>query len=113
LEVITIQEIELHRFKKYRNKAISTPNGFCLLAGSNNSGKSTFMQAFALWEFCKNLIKLEHGDSGLLNAHLGKKQGVGVNSEDFLPLNIPSLKHLWTNLKVMKWSSKIGHSFVA
>lgn len=100
MEVITIQEIELHRFKKYRNKTISTPNGFCLLAGSNNSGKSTFMQAFALWEFCKNLIKLEHGDSGLLNSHLGKKQGVGVNSEDFLPLNIPSLKHLWTNLKV-------------
>lgn len=100
MEVITIQEIDLHRFKRYRNKTISTPNGFCLLAGSNNSGKSTFMQAFALWEFCKNLIKLEHGDSGLLNEHIGKKQGVGVNIEDFLPLNIPSLKHLWTNLRI-------------
>ncbi|MDO6680160.1 AAA family ATPase [Shewanella sp. 4_MG-2023] len=100
MKVITIQEIELHRFKRYRNKTIGTPDGFCLLAGSNNSGKSTFMQAFALWEFCKNLIKLEHGDGGLLNDHLGKKQGVGVNGEDFLPLNIPSLKHLWTNLKV-------------
>ena len=100
MEVITIKEIELHRFKKYRNKTIATPDGFCLLAGSNNSGKSTFMQAFALWEFCKNLIKLEHGSNGLLNDYLGKKQGVGVNGEDFLPLNIPSLKHLWTNLKV-------------
>ncbi len=100
MEVITIKEIELHRFKKYRNKTIATPDGFCLLAGSNNSGKSTFMQAFALWEFCKNLIKLEHGSNGLLNEFLGKKQGVGVNGEDFLPLNIPSLKHLWTNLKI-------------
>ena len=100
METIIINEIELHRFKKYKEKTISTPDGFCLLAGGNNSGKSTFIQAFALWEFCKNLIKLEHGSKGLLNEFLGKKQGVGVNGEDFLPLNIPSLKHLWTNLKI-------------
>jgi hypothetical protein len=100
LETIIIKEIELHRFKKYKEKTIPTPDGFCLLAGGNNSGKSTFIQAFALWEFCKNLIKLEHGSKGLLDEFLGKKQGVGVNGEDFLPLNIPSLKHLWTNLKI-------------
>lgn len=100
METIVIKEIELHRFKRYRDKTISTPDGFCLLAGSNNSGKSTFMQAFALWEFCKSVINLEHGLNGLLNDHIGKKQGVGINGEDFLPLNIPSLKHLWTNLKI-------------
>lgn len=100
METIIIKEIELHRFKRYRDKTISTPEGFCLLAGSNNSGKSTFMQAFALWEFCKSVINLEHGLKGLLNEHIGKKQGVGINGEDFLPINIPSLKHLWTNLKI-------------
>ncbi|MBS0298572.1 MAG: AAA family ATPase [Proteobacteria bacterium] len=100
METTIIKEIELHRFKRYRDKTISTPEGFCLLAGSNNSGKSTFMQAFALWEFCKSVIYLEHGLNGLLNEYIGKKQGVGVNGEDFLPLNIPSLKHLWTNLKI-------------
>lgn len=100
MEIIVIKEIELHRFKRYRDKTISTPEGFCLLAGSNNSGKSTFMQAFALWEFCKSVINLEYGLNGLLNDHIGKKQGVGINGEDFLPLNIPSLKHLWTNLKI-------------
>ncbi|MDO9177455.1 MAG: AAA family ATPase [Agitococcus sp.] len=100
METIIIKEIELHRFKRYREKTILTPEGFCLLAGSNNSGKSTFMQAFALWEFCKSVIKLEHGFNGLLNEYIGKKQGVGINGEDFLPLNIPSLKHLWTNLQI-------------
>lgn len=100
MEVLKIKEIELHRFKQYRDKTIPTPDGFCLLAGSNNSGKSTFMQAFALWEFCKSVIQLEHGSNGLLNEFIGKKQGVGINGEDFLPLNIPSLKHLWTNLKI-------------
>lgn len=101
MEVITIKEIELHRFKRYRNKTIATPDAFCLLAGSNNSGKSTFMQAFALWHLCKNLIKLEHGFKGLLNDDLGKKQGAGVTGEDFLPLNIPSQNTYGLTLKLI------------
>ena len=109
MEKISIKEIELHRFKRYREKTIEAPDGFCLLAGSNNSGKSTFMQAFALWEFCKSIIQLEQGLDGLLNEHIGKKQGVGVNGEDFLPLNIPSLKHLWTNLRIAPEADSSGN----
>lgn len=85
------------------------PEGFCLLAGSNNSGKSTFMQAFALWEFCKSVIYIEQGIAGLLSENIGKKQGVGVNGEDFLPLNVPSLKHLWTNLRISPEDDKKGN----
>ncbi|OOZ39329.1 hypothetical protein BOW53_12025 [Solemya pervernicosa gill symbiont] len=95
-----VKEIVLHRFKQYRDKKISPPDSFCLLAGSNNSGKSSFMQAFALWEYCKSVIEYEFGSDGLINDFIGKKQGVGISSEDFLPINIPSLKHLWTNLRV-------------
>lgn len=58
------------------------------------------MQAFALWEYCKSVIEYEFGRDGLINDLIGKKQGVGINGEDFLPLNLPSLKHLWTNLKI-------------
>lgn len=112
MEKLSIKEIELHRFKRYKQKIIETPDGFCLLAGSNNSGKSTFMQAFALWEFCKSVIQLEQGIDGLLNENLGKKQGVGVNGEDFLPLNLPSLKHLWTNLKIAPEEDSQGNKEV-
>ncbi|ABO24140.1 AAA ATPase [Shewanella loihica PV-4] len=108
LDKLTINEIELHRFKRYRQKTIKTPDGFCLLAGSNNSGKSTFMQAFALWEFCKSVIQLEQGDDALIDENIGKKQGVGVNGEDFLPISIPSLKHLWTNLRVTREKDNKG-----
>ena len=100
LDKLIINEIELHRFKRYKQSTIKTPEGFCLLAGSNNSGKSTFMQAFALWEFCKSVVQLEQGIDSLLHENVGKRQGVGVNGEDFLPINIPSLKHLWTNLRI-------------
>lgn len=97
---LAVEKIVLHRFKQYRDKTISPPKGFCLLAGTNNSGKSSFMQAFALWEYCKSVIEYEYGRGGLYMENIGKKQGVGINGEDFLPLNLPSLKHLWTNLRV-------------
>lgn len=57
------------------------------------------MQAFAIWEFCKYVISIERGEGALLQDGLGG-QGIGISSEDFLPINLPSLKHLWTNLRV-------------
>lgn len=100
MEKIIVKEVEIHRFKRYRDKTIHIPEGFCLLAGSNNSGKSSFLQACAIWEFCKSVIQLEQGIETFYEVNIGKKQGVGINSDDFLPINVPSLKHLWTNLKV-------------
>ncbi|MGE6133212.1 AAA family ATPase [Aeromonas salmonicida] len=93
-----LQSIILHKFKRYGDKTVLIPSGYTLLAGGNNSGKSTFMQAFALWEFCKSVIVIEKGREAL-NQNLLGGQGVGVSAEDFLPMNLPSLKHLWTNLK--------------
>ncbi|MBY7833184.1 AAA family ATPase [Vibrio fluvialis] len=96
---LKVTNIYLHRFKRYKDKVFDLPEGFCLLAGGNNSGKSSFMQAFALWEFCKSIITIEKGDDAIYKNSKKSRQGVGINGEDFLPLNIPSLKHLWTNLK--------------
>lgn len=100
MKKIIVKEVEVHRFKRYRDKTIHIPEGFCLLAGSNNSGKSSFLQACAIWEFCKSVIQLEQGIETFYSTNIGKRQGVGINSDDFLPINVPSLKHLWTNLKV-------------
>ncbi|PML31048.1 hypothetical protein BCT56_10780 [Vibrio lentus] len=105
-----VTQIQLHRFKRYKEHTFSLPEGFCLLAGGNNSGKSSFMQAFAVWEFCKSIVVLEQGIDSLLPQNIGKRQGVGVNAEDFLPINLPSLKHLWTNLKVNIENEKDGYT---
>ncbi|WP_323968784.1 ATP-dependent nuclease [Aeromonas veronii] len=96
---LIVKSISLHRFKKYRDTKVDIPVGYTLLAGENNSGKSSFMQAFAIWEFCKYVISIERGEKALLQDGLGG-QGIGISSEDFLPINLPSLKHLWTNLRV-------------
>ena len=30
------------------------------------------------------------------------RQGIGLGDDEFSPINVPSLKHLWTNLKSQK-----------
>lgn len=68
------------------------------MAGGNNAGKSTTLHAIAVWEFCRLAILMERGPTGLEPRSLAK-QGLGIGDEEFSPINIPSLKHLWTNLK--------------
>lgn len=44
---------------------------------------------------------MERGEEGLLPAATDR-QGFGLGDEQFSPINVPSLKHLWTNLKSAK-----------
>lgn len=101
-----IKKIKLQKFKKVKNKTFDLKTtGISIVAGANNSGKSTILQALAVWEFCKTIIMLEKGKSSLLPG--SNSQGVGLSVDDFLPLAVPSLKHLWTNLKTQKETTDV------
>ena len=96
-----IKKIELTKFKKYKRQTIYLrPKGITILAGGNNSGKSTLLHSIAVWEFSKLILELEKGKQSLLQNN--KEQGLGISADEFLPIAIPSLKHLWTNLKTRK-----------
>ncbi|WP_457616657.1 AAA family ATPase [Lutibacter sp.] len=96
-----IKKIELKKFKKYKNQIIHLRSkGITILAGGNNSGKSTLLHAIAVWEFSKLILELEKGKKALLAD--SKEQGLGISADEFLPIAIPTLKHLWTNLKTQK-----------
>jgi predicted ATP-dependent endonuclease of OLD family len=95
--VKVIEKIELKNFKKFKQETIELkPQGLSLLAGANNSGKSTLLQALAVWDFCITVLKNEKGATALTPAHTG--QGVGLSDDEFSPIQTPSLSHLWTNL---------------
>ena len=95
-----IKEVHLTRFKKYKERSFSlTPKGVSLLVGGNNSGKSTLIHALAVWEFCKMILVHEKGRSVFNQTELGMGEGFGMSAEEFLPIAVPSLNHLWTNLK--------------
>ena len=93
-----ITNIELIRFKKFKkgNFALKS-EGVSLLAGPNNSGKSTLLHALAVWSFCVFVLQQSKGDAAILSGYSG--QGTGISEENFSPINLPDLKHLWFQLK--------------
>ena len=42
----------------------------------------------------------EKGRKILNKSEILGAEGLGMSAEDFLPLAVPSLNHLWTNLKM-------------
>ncbi len=93
-----ITKITLKRFKKFQIGTFSLKSdGVSLLAGPNNSGKSTLLHAMAVWSFCVFVLRQSKGAEAVLRDYTG--QGTGLSVEDFNPINIPDLKHLWYQLK--------------
>jgi predicted ATPase len=105
-----ISRISVRNFKRFKGEVDFTlsPNDVTYLAGGNNSGKSTLLQALAVWEFARYLVEINKGRSALnAGAHT---QGVGVSTEEFSPLALPSLKYLWSDLRVFSGLRGDGYS---
>ena len=63
--------------------------------GPNNSGKTSAMQALALWDIGLKRWLERHGDKGDRSA---KRPGVTVNRRDLVAIPVPSAKQLWRGL---------------
>lgn len=103
-----IKTVELKRFKQFTSTSIDFKDGLSLIVGGNNSGKSSVLQALAAWQFCKTLLEIEKGRSSWTKD--AKSQGIGMGIVDFTPMHIPSLSHLWTNLKSQKKDEIDGYT---
>lgn len=111
-----IKRVELKRFKKYKEQHFDlNSEGVTLLVGGNNSGKSTLIQAISVWEFCKMILMHEKGRGVFNEDQVGIGDGLGMSAEEFLPIAVPTLNHLWTNLKTQlsteekaKWPDKFS-----
>lgn len=104
-----ITRLTLHRFKQFRDFTFELrPSGLSLLAGANNSGKSSILHALAVWEFCRTALEMEKGANAFVRGYAG--QGLGLGDEEFSPLEVPSLRHLWTNLKTQRDAEPDGYT---
>lgn len=96
--ILPMESVTLRRFKQFKDLKVSFSPEITLMAGPNNAGKSTLLHALAVWEFCKLATLMERGRDGISPSRVGV-QGFGMGDDEFSPINIPSLKHMWTNLK--------------
>jgi predicted ATPase len=103
-----ITQITFHRFKQFSDQTFDLHPGVSLLGGGNNAGKSSVLHGLAVWEFCRTAIEMERGPETFVAGHSGR--GVGLGDDEFSPINVPSLKHLWSNLKTQKVSEEDGYT---
>jgi len=84
-----ITKLVIKNFKRIREETFLFTN-FDLLVGSNNSGKSTILQALAIWQFC---IDEFH------RAKRKGQRGIQVVLPNFTALPVPEFNLLWTEKK--------------
>ena len=88
-----IRQLTLYNFKSV-GKEVYDFTDFDLLTGSNNSGKSTVLQALAIWQFCVDAF------------HLAKRTGntgIQVVLPNFTALPVPEFNLLWKNRTEREW----------
>ena len=82
-------------FKNFGEVEIELGNPVVFI-GPNNSGKTTALQALALWEI--GLKRWNENRKGSTNPE--KRPGVAINRLDLISVPVPSARLLWRNLQV-------------
>jgi len=90
-----LTRIRIRNFKRFEDSEIELGKAV-LLIGPNNSGKTTALQALALWDI--GLRRWNEKRKG--KSSPGKRSGVTVNRRDLVSIPVPVANLLWRNLHV-------------
>jgi ABC-type multidrug transport system ATPase subunit len=71
---------------------------FTVFIGPNNSGKTTALQALALWDIGRKRWSEKHLKNTPIK-NKGKRTGVTINRRDLYAIPVPSAKLLWNDLR--------------
>lgn len=87
--------LTIRHFKRFEDVYIDLANNV-VFVGPNNSGKTTALQALALWDI--GIRKWQEKRGG--KKAPSKRTGVTINRRDLLAVPVPSAKLLWQDLHV-------------
>lgn len=90
-----LTRIRLRNFKKFEDADVVLERPVVLI-GPNNSGKTSVLQALALWEVGLRLWLEKRGDEEVPK----KRPGVTINRRDLISIPVPSANLLWRDLHV-------------
>ena len=92
-----LTKITIRSFKHFGEEKIEIELGSpVVFIGPNNSGKTSAMQALALWDIGLNRWKEKRSGKSAPE----KRPGVAVNRRDLVAIPIPAANLLWHNLRV-------------
>ena len=83
-------------FKNFDEVEIELGNPVVFI-GPNNSGKTTALQALALWEIA---LKRWNEESRKRKTNSEKRPGVAINRRDLISVPVPNARLLWRDLQV-------------
>lgn len=93
-----ITKLTIRNFKRIQQEEFSF-NQFELLVGANNSGKSTVLQAMAIWQYCIEIFRQSKRTGG---------RGIQVVLPNFTALPLPEFVLLWNNKTERQYTAKDG-----
>src|SRR3989338_10326254 len=90
-----LTRLTIHNFKRFE-KAVIEVGSPVVFIGPNDSGKTTALQALALWDI--GLRRWNEKRSGKPAA--AKRPGVAINRGDLIAVPVPTANLLWHDLHV-------------
>lgn len=94
--------VEIENFKRYGEVQRLELDHPSVLIGPNNCGKTSALQAIALWS-----IGLKTWVAESENSKAEKRTGKALNRLNMLSVPVPRTRHLWNNLKTTKRELRI------
>lgn len=98
-----ITKIGVRNFKSFKDVEIELGKTVVLI-GPNNAGKTTLLQALALWDIALKRWNEKRKD----RVSPEKRPGVTINRNDVIALPVPDAKLLWRNLHVRSHETSDG-----
>lgn len=99
-----LTKLTIRNFKRFDDVEIELDNPVVFI-GPNNSGKTSAMQALALWDI--GLKRWNEKRAG--NKTPTRRPGVTINRKDLLAIPHPSARLLWRDLRIRDISKVDGH----
>jgi predicted ATPase len=89
-----IKQVKIKYFKRFEEESFEMSDSI-ILAGPNNTGKSTLLQAISVWYLVLKKWLSERGPESGSKAQ--KRLGVAITRQDFTAIPIREMNLLWTN----------------
>lgn len=89
-----IEQVTLRYFKLFREETFNISDSI-ILAGPNNTGKTTLLQAMAAWDLALRRWLAERGPESGSKAR--KRTGVAIGRKEFTAIPLREMNLLWTD----------------